>query len=258
MTELMTKLMGLPVMASEHGKDVDKLQFYVHFLMAALFVGWMAYFVYVLYRFRASKNPKADYVGARSHSSTYVEGAVALVEGVLLLGFAIPFWSQTVDKFPDAKTSTHIQIMAQQFAWNGRYPGADGEFGKGNPRFINSNNKFGVDPADPHGKDDVTPPVNTIAVPVDKPVICDITSMDVIHSFKIYPLRVNQDAIPGMSIPVHFVPNRVGKYQIVCAQLCGNSHYFMKGFFTVMKQDEYAKWLAAQPKASGGSGGGFD
>ena len=82
---MMEKLLGLPPLASEHGQHVDDLIIYVHWLMIALFVGWLAYFAYVLIRFRRARNPQADYVGVRSHASSYIEGAVALVEGVLLV-----------------------------------------------------------------------------------------------------------------------------------------------------------------------------
>src|SRR5882724_11024428 len=126
----MEKLLGLPALASEHGKDVDNLVIYVHWLMIALFVGWLAYFAYVLFRFHKSRNPKADYVGVKGHASNYIEGLVALVEGVLLIGFAVPLWAKAVDKFPAENQSTMIQVVAQQFAWNIRYAGKDGEFGR--------------------------------------------------------------------------------------------------------------------------------
>jgi cytochrome c oxidase subunit 2 len=74
--------------------------------------------------------------------------------------------------------------------------------------------------------------------------------MDVIHSFKLYNLRVNQDAIPGLMVPIHFKPTRTGRYQVVCAQLCGNSHAYMRGYFTVMEPDDYAAWLAGQSRAA--------
>src|SRR5215831_1538640 len=114
----MEKILGLPVLASQHGKDVDNLIVYVHWLMVVLFVGWLAYFLYTLFRFHRSRNPKADYIGVRGHASNYIEGAVALVEGVLLIGVAVPLWARTVDKFPPDKDSTVIQVVAQQFAWN--------------------------------------------------------------------------------------------------------------------------------------------
>src|SRR5438067_2156620 len=119
----MDKLLGLPVLASEHGKDVDSLIIYVHILMIVLFVGWLAYFAYALFRFHRSRNPKADYIGVKGHASNYIEGAVAIVEGVLLIGVAVPLWAKAVDKFPSKSESTQIQVVAQQFAWNVRYPG---------------------------------------------------------------------------------------------------------------------------------------
>src|SRR5437762_62802 len=97
----MNKLLGLPVLASEQGRDFDNLIIYVHLLMILLFVGWLAYFAYALFRFHRSRNPRADYVGVKNHASNYIEGAVALVEGVLLILVAVPLWARTVDKFPD-------------------------------------------------------------------------------------------------------------------------------------------------------------
>src|SRR5260370_26443190 len=98
----MNKLLGLPVLASEHGKDVDNLIIYVHWLMIILFVGWLAYFAYTLFRFHRSRNPKADYVGVKNHASNYIEGAVAIIEGILLICVAIPLLAKAVGTIPDA------------------------------------------------------------------------------------------------------------------------------------------------------------
>ena len=100
----MEKLLGLPALASEHGRQVDNLIIYIHWLMIALFVGWLAYFAYALFRFRRARSPKADYHGVKNHASTYIEGAVALVEGALLLGIAVPYWAKAVDGFPRKRT----------------------------------------------------------------------------------------------------------------------------------------------------------
>jgi len=247
----MEKFLGLPPLASEHGADVDRLILYMHMLMGALFIGWFAYFVYVLFRFRASKNPKASYTGVTSKASSYIEGAVVLAEAVLLIGFALPLWGKIAGKFPAEKDSTVIQITAQQFAWNSRYPGPDGVFGKQDMKYLSPTNALALVPNDPAAKDDVTPPLNEMAVPVNKPVIAYITSQDVIHSFKVNPLRVTQDAIPGMRVPLWFKPTVEGEYMINCAQLCGNSHYFMKGTFKVLSQEKYNAWLAEKSKAGG-------
>ncbi len=247
----MIKLLGLPPLASEHGADVDRLMLYVHWLMAALFVGWLAYFLYVIFRFRRSNSPKADYLGVRSHASSYLEVAVAVVEGILLLGFAVPLWSKAVDKFPPESESTLVRVMAQQFLWSARYPGPDGEFGRTDLKFVNSTNVWGVDPDDPHGKDDFSPASsNEITVPVNKPVIAYITSQDVVHSFKVSALRVTQDAIPGLRIPLWFKPTKEGQYLINCAQLCGNGHSAMRGFLNVVSQERFDQWVAERASAA--------
>jgi cytochrome c oxidase subunit II len=249
--------MGLPALASEQGRSVDDLIIYVHWLMIALFVGWLSYFAYTLVRFRRSRNPRADYYGVKNHASNYIEGAVALVEGVLLVGVAVPFWARAVDKFPKENEATVVQVVAQQFAWNVRYPGKDGVFGKQDMRFVTAENSFGVDPNDAPGKDDVQV-LNELHIPLVKnsdgqfkPVIIYISSKDVIHSFKVLAMRMTQDAIPGMRIPIWFRPIREGRFQINCAQLCGNGHSSMSaGFITVESQQAYEKWLASKAGAA--------
>ena len=243
----------LPPLASEHGRSVDLLIIYVHWLMVALFVGWMGYFIFALYRFYHKRNAKADYVGVRNHASTYIEVIVAGVEGVLLLGLAIPNWGRAVGALPDEKDATVVQIVAQQFQWNVRYPGKDGTFGKQDMRFVKSDNVFGVDPSDANGKDDVQT-LDQVHVVVNKPVILYISSRDVIHSFKVLAMRVTQDAIPGLRVPVHFVPTKEGTYQINCAQLCGAGHSAMaNGRLVVESEEAYKKWLASQSAGAGQS-----
>jgi cytochrome c oxidase subunit II len=239
-------ILGLPPLASKNGQDVDDLIIYVHWLMLALFIGWIIYFFIALYRFRSSRNPKADYVGVRNHASSYIELAVAGVEAVLLIFIAVPLWAKAVDKFPPASESTVVQIVAQQYAWNVRYPGHDGIFGKQDMKFVSSTNVFGVDPDDPNGKDDIQT-LNDIHVVVNKPVIVYLSSKDVIHSLKIISMRVCQDAIPGLRIPLWFTPDRIGRYQVNCAQLCGPGHAAMTGgYLTVESQADFDKWLQSK------------
>lgn len=253
MIEFTKKLLGMPPLASANGKDVDDLIVYVHWLMAALFIGWIIYFFYVVWRFHHSRNPKADYHGVRNHASNYIELVVAAIEAVLLIFVAVPLWAKAVDKFPPADKSTVIQVVAQQYAWNVRYPGPDGVFGRQDMSFVSETNVFGVDPSDPNGKDDIQL-VNDIHVPVNKPVIIYVSSKDVIHSLKIISMRVCQDAIPGLRIPVWFTPTRTGIYQINCAQLCGPGHSEMSGgYLTVVSQADYDKWLKSKEPAPAAS-----
>jgi cytochrome c oxidase subunit II len=247
---MMEKFLGLPVLASEHGQSVNNLIAYLHWLMFALFFGWLCYFIYALWRFQQRRSPKGDYVGVRSHASSYLEVTVAGIEATLLLFVALPIWSQRVKQFPKESEATVIQVMAQQFAWNARYAGPDGVLGKQNAELVNAQNTFGVDPADPKGKDDVQV-LNELHVPVNKPVIAYISSKDVIHSFKIPAMRVTQDATPGLRVPVWFKPVKEGRFQIFCAQLCGNGHANMaQGVLVVESPEAFAKWQASKVGAA--------
>jgi cytochrome c oxidase subunit 2 len=247
----MDKILNLPVLASEGGADTDRLITYLHWLMLVLFVGWILYFIYALIRFRKKANAKADYHGVRSHFSNYLELTVAGIEAVLLIFVAYPVWARHTTGFPKESDATLIQIVAEQFAWNARYPGPDGVFGRQDMSRVASTNIFGVDFEDPHSKDDVQGILNEIHVPVDKPVICYISSKDVIHSFRLMAMRVTQDAIPGMRIPIWFVPKKIGRYQIQCAQLCGNGHASMaSGRLVVESEEAFKKWLASKAGAT--------
>ena len=239
-------VLGLPELASANGRAVDDLMVYVHWLMLVLFVGWIIYFGYVLFRFNAARNKKASYEGSKSKLPSYVELAIVAVEAVLLLGIAVPLWAKNVNQFPKPEDATVVQIMAQQFAWNVRYPGLDGKFGQQDMKLIASDNVFGVDPADPAGKDDIQL-LNEIHVPVNKPVLIYLSSKDVIHSLKLVAMRITQDAIPGLRIPCTFTPTKIGRYQIECAQLCGFGHASMsRGFIVVQSQADFDSWLKSK------------
>lgn len=254
----MEKLLGLPELASEHGAEVDKFIIYIHYLMIVLFIGWGLYFVYALWRFRKSRNPKADYVGVTSHASSYIELAVAAVEIVLLVGFAVPLWARVADKFPAEKDSQLMRVIGQQFAWSARYPGPDGKYGKQDVKLVSSANPLGahqldekMKAGDPDGKDDVSLPANDdIVIPVNKDIIVSITSLDVIHSFKVPAFRVTQDAIPGLRLPIHFKATKTNTYQINCAQLCGVGHSNMKGIIKVVPQDQFDTWIKSKAGAA--------
>jgi cytochrome c oxidase subunit 2 len=240
----------LPQLASANGHAVDNLMVYVHWLMLALFVGWSLYFGYALWRFNAARHHRADYTGSTSRLPKYSEIAVVVIEAVLLIGVAIPIWAKNVDNFPKPENATVIQVMAQQFGWNVRYPGLDGKFGRQDMKLIADGNIFGVDPADQDGKDDLQFYNGDIHVVKDKPVLIYLSSKDVIHSMKIVAMRVTQDAIPGLRIPFTFTPTKLGRYQVECAQLCGNAHAAMSGgFILVQTQQEFDDWIKSKSAA---------
>jgi cytochrome c oxidase subunit 2 len=253
-----TDWLGLPPLASEHGAALDGTLGLVHLLMLVLFVGWSAFFVYLLYRFRRKRQPTADYTGVTSHTSTWLEVAVAVAEALLLVGLSIPLWADRVDRLPPPRESTLVRVVAEQFAWNIHYPGPDGLFGRTDIELVDlQSNPLGLDRQDPAAKDDVVT-LNQLYLPVDVPALVQLTSKDVIHSFSLPEMRVKQDAIPGMMIPVWFVPKvttdemreRTGNpdfgYEIACAQLCGLGHYRMRGYLTVQTAEDYQAWMDEQ------------
>jgi cytochrome c oxidase subunit 2 len=245
----------MPPIASEHGAALDRLNAWVHVLMLVLFVFWAGYFVFCLWRFSAKRNPRANHAGMQSHWSTYGEVTVAVVEAVLLLVFSIPLWGEWTSKPKPETNPLEIRIIAEQFAWNIHYPGPDGVFGHRDVKFVSSTNTVGLDPNDPAARDDIVM-INQLHVEKGRPVIAHIMSKDVIHSFSLPVMRVKQDAIPGMDVPVHFTPiktNDGATWEIACAQLCGNSHYRMRGQLNVDTHEEFVKWMKSQAPALTGS-----
>jgi cytochrome c oxidase subunit 2 len=241
------KALGMLPNASEHGYLVDQMLEFCHWFMALLFIGWSCYFIYTLWRFHQSRNPKADYYGVQSKASTHLEFSVVLIEAVLLLGFALPLWGKRVngDQFINNSESLRVHAVGEQFAWNFHYPGADGVFGRQSAAFVSASNPLGLDPNDPAGKDDIISK-NEIHLVNKRPTVIDITSKDVIHSFSLKHMRMAQDAIPGSRVPIWFRPIRTGEFEIVCAQLCGAGHYAMRSIMKVETKAEFDAWMKEQ------------
>ncbi|MBI3734900.1 cytochrome c oxidase subunit II [Candidatus Sumerlaeota bacterium] len=234
----------LPPDLSSHGYAVDRLIFLLHILMFLLFVGWGIFFVYCMVKFRKSVHPKAQYEPIHGSLSKVVEIGVIVAELVLLFVLSLPAWAAYRIVPKDLKDPVKIRVVAQQFAWNIQYPGPDGKFGKSRADLVSDSNPIGLDPDDPDGKDDVTT-INQLHIPKGKPIVVYIRSKDVIHSFFIPVLRVKQDAVPGMEVAIWFDAKQTGKYEIACAQLCGQGHYKMKGEVQIHEPDDFTKWLGS-------------
>lgn len=256
----------MPEIASAHGGQIDFTLSLLHWFMLILFVGWGAFFTYTIVRFRRSRSPRADYGGVKGKTNSVLEAVVVVVEAVLLVGFSIPLWADRVADFPPESESTVVRVVAEQFAWNVHYPGADGRFGRTDVSLMDSEtNPLGIDRDDPAAADDITT-INQLHLPVDKPAIIHLSSKDVIHSFGVPHMRIKQDAVPGLQIPLWFEPTvtteemreRTGDpefvYEIACAQLCGLGHYRMRGFVTVHTPEAYDAWLAEEAAALGEAG----
>jgi cytochrome c oxidase subunit 2 len=243
----MVDWLGLPGQASTHAAELDNMTALVHWLMLVLFVGWGVFFVFVLFRFRKGANPKASYTGAKGKVAKGLEIGVAVVEVILLVFYAIPSWATRVAAFPSESEAVVVRVMAKQFEWISHYPGADGRFGRREVSRVAADNPLGLVRADGDAKDDIVT-TNQLNLPVDRPILVQLTSQDVIHSFGLFEMRVKQDAVPGMEIPVWFIPNRVGQYEIACSQLCGIGHFRMRGFVNIQSDADFRNFLAEEAK----------
>lgn len=251
---LINEFLGQPPNASEHGFQIDHILEFSHWFMGALFVGWSLYFLFVLIRFHKSRHPVADHYGVKTGISTHLEFSVVLIEAVLLVGFAIPLWAKRVNQFPDTKDAILVHAVGQQFNWTFHLPGPDGEFGRRNLELVTNSNPLGLDSNDPAGKDDIVVP-GELHTPIDRPIIVELSSKDVVHNFALPAMRIAQDAIPGSLIPLWFRPIKTGTYEIICGQLCGLGHYSMKGTLVVDSPADYQAWLKERAELIGNAAG---
>ncbi len=247
---LINEFLGQQPNVSEHGYQIDHILEFCHWFMGALFVGWSAFFIFVLFRFRKGRQPVANHEGVTSGISTHLEFSVVLIEAVLLVGFAIPLWAKRVNEFPTTSDVILVHVAGQQFNWNFHLPGPDGLFGRRNVELVSNSNPMGVDPSDPAGKDDIVT-LGELHVPVNRPVIIELSSKDVIHNFCLPSMRIAADAIPGSLIPMWFKPMRTGTYEVICGQLCGLGHAGMKGTLVVDAPEEYQAWLKERAELAG-------
>ena len=186
---------------------------------------------------------------------TFPGGATPLVIGaIVLVGIEILTLTFVGSKAwgaiyltPANANALRIDVQAEQFAFYFRYPGPDGLFGAVHPDKIDdgSGNYFGLDPAnDVAARDDIV--VGSLVVPVNQQIALTLHSKDVGHSFYVRELRMQQDFVPGLDIPLHFTATQTGKFEIVCTQLCGLGHYNMKTYLQVVTAAEFADWLKQQ------------
>jgi cytochrome c oxidase subunit II len=234
----------LPQAITAPGLLVDKQYERTLYVAGVVFVLAQLGLAFAVLRFRDRGRPARFIQG-----NNFLEVVWTAATAIAFIGLA--FAGRGV--WPDIRLASagpdviRVEVTAEQFVYNFRYPGPDGKFGRIDPSLINAaeGNPVGLDPNDPAEKDDIVSPMLT--VPVDRPIELDLRSQDVIHGFFVRELRLQQDAVPGMLIPVSFTANRVGRYEIVCTQLCGQSHNTMRSFLNVVPEDEYEKFLK-QPK----------
>jgi len=269
---------SMPVAASSYAGSIDFGIWLIHAAMFGIFVLWGAFFVYLLVKYRArpgvpaqredheetpahisvpdslSKFPFAQllYRNKGELKSLIPDMVIMTFEIALIVFYAIPVWNKIKMNVPDTKDQVRVEIIAEQFGWSIHYAGPDGKLGPRKTELVHFSNPIGLDHAAAESADDVVMG-NEMRLPVDKTVVIDLLSKDVIHSFFVPEFRIKQDAMPGLKIPMWVTPTKTGKFEITCAQLCGFAHSLMRGDVYVQTQEEYDAWyksrLATVPAA---------
>ena len=235
----------LPLAASEHAGDFDAVLTAVHTHIAIQAIAWGAFFLYCLYRFRATAQPQPSTRTLRPTLPVLAIAAVVIGDVLLLATAALPAWVERSRLPAPASRPLEVRVVAEQFAWNVHYPGPDGQFGPTSDLLISATNPLGIERDAATARDDIGL-VNILTVPVGRPVIVQLTSRDVVHSFTLNEMRVRQDATPGLLVRSWFTPTTVGKWEIACSQLCGLGHYRMRGSFSVLTPEEWEAWQARE------------
>jgi cytochrome c oxidase subunit 2 len=212
---------------SVDGHRIDELFMTVTWLIAALFVAMTIILIICATRFRWKPGVRAAYEKGDTRKDAVIATVFSLViflgvDGTLLINSHHDvnevFW-----KFPEQDRDVlRVEVLAQQWAWNFRYAGKDGQF----------------------NTDDDIVTLNDFRVPENRKVLCQITSKDVIHSFSLPFCRIKRDANPGEITRLWFAtkPGTAGEYQVACAQMCGYAHYMMQARMHVLTDDQWNKW----------------
>lgn len=211
-------------------------------ITGAVFAAVVLFMAYCVYRFRHKDGQKAAYQPESKKLEWWLTIATAIgVAAMLAPGLYV--WNQFISVPDDA---TEVEVIASQWQWSYRLPGEDGRLGKSNSRLISPDNPLGVDPNDPYGQDDVVVEVADLHLPIDRPVKVLLRSIDVLHNFYVPEFRAKMDMVPGMVTYFWFTPTRTGTFEVLCAELCGVGHGFMRGFVTVDTEEDYLAWLQEQ------------
>ena len=222
---------GFPLDISTTGFEVDRLFWLAAWLTGVAFLAVIGALAWFLLRYRARPGHRSYYTHGESPQALALTGGLALAVFVLidvnLAWHDHRAWAAVWGHPPAPGTALRVEIMPEQFAWNIRYAGPDGRF---------------------RTADDVTT-INQLHVPAGRPVVVQLSSKDVIHSFFLPNLRIKMDAVPGLVTSLYFQAQRPGVYDIACAEHCGFGHYRMRGWLTVESSAEtFNAWLAQQAR----------
>ena len=221
---------------------IDSMISITFWITGAVFAAVILFMAYCVFKFRHKEGRVADYEPENNKLEIWLT-IITSVGVAALLAPGLVVWWQFVTVPDDA---AEVEVVAQQWQWNYRLPGEDGILGTVDNRLINSDNPLGINPDDPNGQDDVVIEADDLHLPIGKPVKMLLRSVDVLHDYMVPEFRAKMDMVPGMITYFWFTPTRTGEFQVLCAELCGVGHAFMRGAVLIDTEEDYRSWLLDQ------------
>jgi cytochrome c oxidase subunit 2 len=222
--------------------SIDNALIITLYICAIAFVGLNLFLALAVLKYRTRAGHKAHY----EPENVKLEKQLTLWTGLGIAGMLAPgllAWHEFVT-VPD--NAAVIEATGQQWQWGFRFPGPDGVLGTAAVAHMSPDNSFGINPRDPHGRDDILVETSELHMPVGKPVKMVLRSKDVLHDFYVPQFRAKMDLVPGIVTYFWMTPTRTGTFEILCAELCGVGHHQMRGTVVVESQAAFDAWLAEQ------------
>ncbi len=211
-------------------------------ITGAVFAAVILFMAYCVFMFRHKEGRVAAYEPENNKLEVWLT-VLTSVGVAALLAPGLVVWAQFVTVPEDA---TDVEVVAQQWFWSYRLPGEDGKLGTSDSRLIDSDNPLGINPNDPNGMDDIVIEGDELHLPIGKPVKMLLRSVDVLHDYYVPEFRAKMDMVPGMITYFWFEPTRTGEFEVLCAELCGTGHAFMRGAVYIDTEEDYQAWLQDQ------------
>ncbi len=221
---------------------IDTTLVITFWITGAVFAAVVLFMAWCVWRYRHREGSRAAFEPENKNLEVWL----TVITGIGIMAMLAPgliVWKQFVTVPDDA---TEVEVFAQQWSWSFRLPGEDGTLGRSGASFVSYDNPLGLDPEDAAGTDDVIVDVADLHLPIGKPVKMVLRSIDVLHDFYVPEFRAKMDMVPGMITYFWFTPTRTGEFEILCAELCGTGHAYMRGYVVIEEEDEYLAWLDEQ------------
>ena len=228
----------------------------IAFVILGLFMAW------AVWKYKYHESQESHYEPENAQLESWLT-IITTIGVVIMLAPGLIVWDDYVQVPPDAM---EVEVLGEQWTWKYRFPGEDGVLGATSvkksversfdpetnssittfePNF-SSLNPFGMKDGDPYGEDDILINTSTFHLPVDRNIKLVMRSKDVLHNFWVPEIRAKMDMVPGMITYFWFRPTRTGTFEVVCAELCGKSHYAMRGEMVIQTQEDFENWLSTQ------------